>query len=57
MALDADFWLAESVSSTGKKTDKKIVENLSKRTHFSSAEIERLLNLYRRTVVSEPTQK
>ena len=40
-----------SASSTIKKQEKKIVENLTKRTHFSSSEIERLLNLYRKTVV------
>ena len=40
-----------SASSAVKKQEKKIVENLTKRTHFSSAEIERLLNLYRKTMV------
>ena len=40
-----------SASSAIKKQEKKIVENLTKRTHFSSSEIERLLNLYRKTVV------
>ena len=40
-----------SASSAVKKQEKKIVENLTKRTHFSSPEIERLLNLYRKTVV------
>ena len=42
-----------SATSTVKKQEKKIVENLSKRTHFSSQEIERLLRLYRLTVVRE----
>ena len=41
-----------SASSAVKKQEKKIVENLTKRTHFSSSEIERLLTLYRKTVVS-----
>ena len=41
-----------SASSAVKKQEKKIVENLTKRTHFSSSEIERLLALYRKTMVS-----
>ena len=40
------------VSAATKKQEKKIVENLTKKTHFSGQEIERLLNLYRTTVVS-----
>ena len=41
-----------SATSSVKKQEKKIVENLTKRTHFSCLEIERLLRLYRLTVVS-----
>ena len=41
-----------SATSSVKKQEKKIVENLTKRTHFSCHEIERLLRLYRLTVVS-----
>ena len=40
-----------SVTSSVKKHEKKIVESLSKRTHFSGQEIEKLLRLYRLTVV------
>ena len=40
------------VSASIKKQEKKIVESLTKKTHFSSQEIERLLNLYRTTVVT-----
>ena len=44
--------MSEKSSSTAiKKQEKKIVENLIKRTHFSGQEIERLLKLYRSTVV------
>ena len=38
-------------SASIKKQEKKIVESLIKKTHFSSQEIEKLLNLYRNTVV------
>ena len=40
------------VSAAIKKQEKKIVENLTRKTHFSGSEIERLLNLYRTTVVN-----
>ena len=40
----------KSVNTVIKKQEKKIVENLIKRTHFSGQEIERLLTLYRATV-------
>ena len=39
------------ISAATKKLEKKIVESLIKKTHFSCQEIERLLNLYRSTVV------
>ena len=40
------------VSAAIKKQEKKIAESLIKKTHFSCQEIEKLLNLYRTTVVS-----
>ena len=40
------------VSASVKKKEKKIVDSLIKKTHFSSLEIERLLNLYRNILVT-----
>ena len=47
----------KSGSSAVKKQEKKIVDNLLRRTHFSAQEIEKLLNLYRITMNSSPATK
>ena len=56
LAIDevSDEKVMSEKSATAKiiKQEKKLVENLIKRTHFSSQEIEKLLNLFRATVVS-----
>ena len=51
LVLSDPIMSERSTTSSVKKHEKKIVESLSRRTHFSSQEIERLLRLYRLTVV------